>query len=141
MINMLIQSVENKEIDAYTGEDLKERMTIDILKKNLTVPINIENSYGGKKNKYFTGEEIKKIEIYGKYIKTVDMPQPIIKNISVTLIIPAGTADMTIERNVFTLKYNETPYVRLAKAIFYRKDVIPNQSFTYQYLVIEDSLS
>ncbi len=43
--------------------------------------------------------------------------------------------------NDFTLKYNETPYVRLAKAIFYRKDVIPNQSFTYQYLVIEDSLS
>lgn len=107
MINMLIQSVENKEIDAYTGEDLKERMTIDILKKNLTVPINIENFYGGKKNKYFTGEEIKKIEIYGKNIKTVDFPQPIIENLSVTLIIPAGTADMTIERNVFTLKYND----------------------------------
>ena len=107
MINMLIQSVENKEIEAYTSESLKERITIDVLKKNLTVPINIENFYGGKKNKYFTGEEIKKIEIYGNYIKTVDFPQPIIKNISVTLIIPAGTADMTIERNVFTLKYND----------------------------------
>ena len=83
MINMLIQSVENKEIEAYTSESLKERITIDVLKKNLTVPINIENFYGGKKNKYFTGEEIKKIEIYGK------------------------TADMTIERNVFTLKYND----------------------------------
>ena len=122
MINMLIQSVENKEIDAYTGEDLKERMTIDILKKNLTVPINIENSYGGKKNKYFTGEEIKKIEIYGKYIKTVDMPQPIIKNISVTLIIPAGTADMTIERNVFTLKYNDFINLLERKNICIEKD-------------------
>lgn len=122
MINMLIQSVENKEIDAYTSEDLKKRMTLDILKKNLTVPINIENFYGGKNNKYFTGEEIKKIEIYGKYIKTVDMPQPIIENISVTLIIPAGTADMTIERNVFTLKYNDFITLLEREKIYIEKD-------------------
>lgn len=122
MINMLIQSVKNKEIDAYTSEDLKKRMTLDILKKNLTVPINIENFYGGKNNKYFTGEEIKKIEIYGKYIKTVDMPQPIIENISVTLIIPAGTADMTIERNVFTLKYNDFINLLEKEKIYIEKD-------------------
>ena len=122
MINMLIQSVENKEIEAYTSESLKERITIDVLKKNLTVPINIENFYGGKNNKYFTGEEIKKIEIYGKYIKTVDMPQPIIKNISVTLIIPAGTADMTIERNVFTLEYNDFINLLEKKKICIEKD-------------------
>lgn len=122
MINMLIQSVENKEIDAYTSEDLKKRMTLDILKKNLTVPINIENFYGGKNNKYFTGEEIKKIEIYGKYIKTVDMPQPIIENISVTLIIPAGTVDMTIERNVFTLKYNDFIKLLEKEKIYIEKD-------------------
>lgn len=122
MINMLIQSVEKKEIDAYTSEDLEKRMTLDILKKNLTVPINIENFYGGKNNKYFTGEEIKKIEIYGKYIKTVDMPQPIIENISVTLIIPAGTADMTIERNVFTLKYNDFINLLEKEKIYIEKD-------------------
>ena len=120
--NILIQSIENKEIDAYTGENLKKRMTIEVLKKNLTVPINIENFYGGKNNKYFTGEEIKKIEIYGKIIKTVDMPQPIIENISVTLIIPAGTADMTIERNVFTLKYNDFINLLERKNIYIEKD-------------------
>ena len=120
--NMLIQSVEKGEINAYTSEDLETKMTIDILKKNLTVPINIENFYGGKNNKYFTGEEIKKIEIYGKYKKTVDLPQPEIENISVTLIIPAGTADMTIERNVFTLEYNDFINLLEKKKICIEKD-------------------